>query len=334
MHTVEQKSMTADTRYKRGYTAPESARSAIKAAHRTSPWISAATAGLDIVVVVASTIGCGILGSHIPFWGVPFLVVVGALIVARFCRGLENLVHEGSHFNWSRHDRRLNDALVLAAAVPVGAGIGAYRLGHLRHHGKFGTSADPDLARYVELDLEGIERSSRAAYLRGLVARFGRYQLGWLREVSSGPYVVVAPFCWALLLIVLPSAVLGGLGAAWLSGLTWALGFLVLLPFLRMIAESSEHVYSDADTVFDATVSNIGFLQRAVLHPHNDGYHTLHHMWPGVPHHRIARLHRFLVRNDPAGYGATLRYRTGVRQNPVRSSGVGGHEIREKNSTI
>jgi fatty acid desaturase len=58
----------------------------------------------------------------------------------------------------------------------------------------------------------------------------------------------------------------------------WLVAFPVALPLVRFVAESSEHVYEGTSTVFDATITNLGFLQRFMFHPHNDGYHTVHHL--------------------------------------------------------
>jgi fatty acid desaturase len=247
-------------------------------------------------------------------------MLVGALVIGRQLRGLENLVHEGAHYNWSRHNHRLNDALTVGlAAAPVGAKIADYRAGHMRHHGRFGTVHDPDLRRYRELDLEAMDRSSCGAFALSILRRFPSYQRGWLGEIGADSLWSLLPFVWATLFVVIPALALAGTSAAWGAGMTWALGYLALLPLLRLVAEASEHVYTNSSSVFDATLTNIGWVQRYLVHPHNDGYHTVHHMWPGIPHHQLARVHRTLMLHDPDGYGARLRYRTTIRQNGVYS---------------
>ena len=58
-------------------------------------------------------------------------------------QGLECLVHEASHYNWSRH-RRLNDlAANVLAAIPVFSTVGRYRVGHFIHHRMKGAEDDP-----------------------------------------------------------------------------------------------------------------------------------------------------------------------------------------------
>ncbi|MFI7275334.1 fatty acid desaturase [Streptomyces sp. NPDC049879] len=243
-------------------------------------------------------------------------LAVAVLLAARQLRALECLVHEASHFNWSRKHRTLGDVLAtLLAGVPTGARIADYRSSHLVHHGRFGTSADPDRQRYEELGLEDLDRSGVAPLTLGLLRRFGPYQRGWLATLGSAPVAAALPFAWCAAVVVLPAWLLGDTAWAALAGAAWLATHLLALPALRFLAESGEHVYREADTVFAATVSNLGFLQRALIHPHGDGHHTVHHLWPGVPHHQLARLHRLLLERN-AEYRTGLRYRTRVLESP------------------
>jgi fatty acid desaturase len=239
------------------------------------------------------------------------------VLVARQQRALECLGHEASHYNWSRSHRMLNDVLAdLLAAVPVGARIRAYRVDHLAHHGRFGTADDPDLRRYTAHALEPLDRSSAVRFGRELLVRLIPYAAGWWRAIGTNRRAAAASFSWHAALFAFV-AVLVTPDWAIVIWLNWLVAFVLVLPVLRLAAESSEHTYGQADTVFDATISNLGTLQRRLIHPHNDGFHTLHHLWPGIPHHRLARLHGALVELDPDGYGARLRFRTRLLAEPT-----------------
>ncbi|MFD8889981.1 fatty acid desaturase [Streptomyces sp. NPDC059566] len=89
----------------------------------------------------------------------------------------------------------------------------------------------------------------------------------------------------------------------------------VFLHVLRLIAEADEHIYSDSGTVFDATVSHVGLLHRVPVHPHADGYHTVHHLWPGIPHHALRRVHFMLMVQDPE-YARRIRIRYRLLDTP------------------
>ncbi|MEU9332330.1 fatty acid desaturase [Streptomyces sp. NPDC048290] len=302
--------------YRKGYRPPPALRAEIAAAHRTRPLLTASCAALDVLVAVAVTVACGWALVSLTLWAALPLALAGCAVVARQLRALENLTHEASHYNWARRHRRWNDVLGFAlAGLPTGGRLAAYRESHLRHHGRFGTFEDPDRQRYTALDLEGIRRSSALAFLGSLRSRVVPYQLGWLREVGSDLAVTAATLLWSAVCVALPAALVAGPGAALAAEGLWLVSAFGALPVLRLVAEADEHVYSDCDTVFEATISNIGLLQRVLVHPHADGYHTVHHLWPGIPHHALRRTHRMLMERDPQ-YARRIRLRRGVLDTP------------------
>jgi len=315
----------ADAPYPRGYSTPARERQAVADAHRTRVWWSAGLALLDQAVIVAIVVGCSW-----PGWWTGWRVAAGltaagcgAVLLGRQFRALECLAHEASHHNWTRAHRRLNDLLATAlACVPTGTRLAVYRRSHLRHHRRFGTSDDPDLANYRQFGLEELDRAGVLAFARDALSRMPEYGRRW-RENAEGPGTLpVLPFTWALVVAIIPAGLLWGSWTASVAAAgVWLLGYGCALPVVRFLGESNEHVYSTARTVFDATISNLGLLQRLLIHPHGDGYHTVHHLWPGVPHHRLGALHRRLVANDPEGYGARLRHRTRLLAPPAQGLG-------------
>lgn len=315
----------APERYKRGYNAPHHLRETIVAAHTTQLWRSLGAVATDLAAAGAALAGAAYVTTRFPLGiGVVLAILLAVVVTSRSLRGLENMIHEASHFNWSRRHRRTNDVLAaMLAAAPTGSRISHYRVSHLLHHGQFGTAIDPDRQRYEDLDLEDLDRSSYGPFVRGMARRFIRYEFGWLREMGTSPRYLAVPVCWTAVVLFLPLVVLAGWGTALVAAGLWVVSFGVGLPAVRFVSEVSEHSYRDAQTVFDATLSNTGFLQRLVFHPHNDGFHTVHHMWPGVPHHALRRLHATLLTEDATGYAARLRNRTSVLQSPgVRLTGV------------
>lgn len=308
--------------YRRGYSPPRSMRAAIADAHRTRCGLTLAVAAADHAAIWLLVAAAG--------WAVPHgPAVVGALValvavagIARQLRALECLVHEGSHLNWTRGRRRWNDVLTFAlAGMPTGTRIGDYRASHLLHHGRFGSDQDPDRQRYVELGLDGGRIEPRWFLARHLIRQLPRYQIGWVRTLRVSPVYLLLPLLWTAVAVA-PTALLLGARAAAVGTVVWLAGFLVALPVVRLFGEASEHDFAGTDTVFDATISNLGRWQRLAFHPHNDGYHTVHHLWPGVPHHALPKLHRALLEQDPDGYGRRLRYRTRLLETP--RNGLGG----------
>ncbi|MFI0479432.1 fatty acid desaturase [Actinomadura sp. 9N215] len=312
----------ADRPFRRGYTTPPQERPAIAAAHTTRLWLSTALALLDQAVIVTIVIA----GAWPVLWTGWHIVAglaaagFGAALLGRQFRALENMAHEASHYNWTRHHRRLNDLLAtVLAGVPTGARLDVYRASHLRHHRRFGTREDPDLANYRQLGLEDLDRRSVLAFARDALGLMPTYRRRW-KETSKGTgNLPVMPLVWAVALVIVPARLVwGSWTAALVAAAIWLAGYGVMLPVVRFLGESNEHIYTGSHTVFDSTISNLGLMQRLLIHPHGDGYHTVHHLWPGVPHHRIRSLHRKLLVVDPDGYAARLRYRKRFLSTPVR----------------
>ncbi|MFG2684053.1 fatty acid desaturase family protein [Streptomyces sp. NPDC048392] len=302
--------------YRRGYTSPRGLRDQLAAAHRTKLWRTVCAALADHTVAGGLALLVAWLWVRAaPLWGMS-LALPASMVIARHLRGLENLVHEGSHYNWTRHHRRTNDILAFSmAALPTGQRLRNYRDSHLLHHGQFGTDADPDLRRYRELGIEGISRESLLGFASQVAVLLLRYQRGWLRELRMDIGAISAPVIWSIVAVGCPATLwLGPTGGVVAAG-AWLTSMLVILPVIRFIAEADEHSYSDSSTVFDATITNTGWVQRFLFHPHGDGYHTVHHMWPGIPHHTLVRIHRLLMAEDEK-FASRIRTRTRVLSGP------------------
>ncbi|MGH9213656.1 MAG: fatty acid desaturase family protein [Acidimicrobiales bacterium] len=304
--------------YERGYARPPSIREAVAEAHRTSLLRTTAATALEYSIAIAAATASIAAIRHWPLYLAAPVVGVALVAIARVQRALECLVHEASHYNWSR-SRRVNDVLAdTLVAAPVLSRVARYRRGHLVHHARFGTPADPDLRRYREFDLEGIDRCTRVAFVQALFSRALPYAVGWWSAIGTDRRAVVRSMGWYGVAVAVTTLFVG-LMTAVLAWAVWWVALLVVLPFIRLVGESSEHIYAGTSTVFDATITNTGHLQRLFIHPHGDAFHTLHHLWPRVPHHRLESLHSALCTMDIARYGSQLRRRRRVRDRPTLS---------------
>jgi len=301
----------------RAYTEPPTLRAEIRRLKETSFPVSAGTALAD------HALGFGLIAlvvlsyARLPFAAAAVVNVLALVGIARAQRGLECLVHEASHYNWSRRRRRLNDlAANLLAAIPVFSTVGRYRVGHFIHHRMKGAEEDPCLRRYSELDLEALDRSRLLGFAGGIIRRLPRYIVGWWIAIRTTPSTAVKALAWHGLVIVLPVALVAGPSLALFVWGEWMGAFVLVLPVIRLIGEADEHKYRGTDNVFDATMINDGRLLGLLIHPHNDGYHLVHHLWPSVPHHKLGRLHALLEETDPERYAARVRRRGRVLEDP------------------
>jgi fatty acid desaturase len=298
-----------------GYALPPSLKGHMKEFTQTNWRIPVLLALTDHAFVVVLAI-CGYLAWTL--LATPLALVSMVLIYtgqARALRGLENLVHDGSHYNWVRSRRWLNDVLTnLLTAWPVFASVSRYRIGHLQHHVRFGSLADPDFVRYQQLDVNGLDRSCLPRFALCLGSRLTVYVRGWWQAAGTHPGVILSGLGWHAAVLLTASNVFNPLEVAWTWLVFWAAPFFIVLPVLRFVAETGKHDYRQP-TVFDATISNLGLIHRLIFHPHGDGHHLLHHLFAAVPQYRLPQLHQLLVQNDMGRYRES-RTRTRVLQRP------------------
>ena len=192
----------------------------------------------------------------------------------------------------------------------------SYRFYHLKHHLSFGSDDDTDRVRYEELGIADLDRSDPLKFIVGMIRLMPRYLLDWYWSVGTNINTLKNAICWHFFVWIIPAWVLLGSvsGAIIFWGVYVAIPIFVFLPPLRFLAESAEHTY-EKETVFTASNSNQGFWHQ-FLHPHNDGYHALHHLFAAIPHWQLKRAHLWFLRNDQDGFATEHRFRVWVFEDP------------------
>lgn len=295
-------------RFVQGYELPAAARALLPAWRKTRPLVSVfAAIGNVIAILTVAVLHLLVVGYSL--WLAAVLYAPAVLMISRMLRGLEVLLHEGSHYNWMRH-RSHNDLLVnVFAGFLVFQMVQDYRISHARHHKQLGGDDDPCRRRFVQFGWGNLSRGSAAAYVRGMVSALPAYSANWWRLVCGNRRTVTCGALWHAGAVVLPLAAVltlrfsfGVAESAGLAALAWlayvGAGFTAVLPALRFVAEAAEHDYKSGTTTRTATFNNVGLLHW-FLHPHGDGYHFLHHVDANIPHHRLRAVHAWLTRYDP-----------------------------------
>jgi fatty acid desaturase len=301
--------------FPRGYQPPADVRALIKQASRTHLLRSTFTAVGDLGALLAlAVVGAW---AHLTLawpaaWAVSLLVI---MVMGRFGRAQECLVHEAAHRNWQRNGR-WNDLLAnLLGGFPTASQVGAYRKSHLIHHAHLGSREDPDILRYEEFDLESMTGLRGTELARAVVRRLPRYNWSWYTTIGTSPLTVLLSGVWFAVVIGV-IALLAGAKVAVLAWAHWLVAYALVLPTIRMLGEAGEHRYRYGNTVFNSTISNIGWAHRFIVHPHSDGLHSLHHLWSSVPHHQLKRVHEAIAALDPETYGSQIYWRERVLEAP------------------
>ena len=253
------------------------------------------SSGLAVGCLVSITaVAAGVMTLYQLSWplAVAFYPLAGA-VIARQQRGLELMVHDGSHRAWYRKNPKVNDFMTnVLAAYPSFSDVGEYRGFHGPHHADYGSVRDPCKRRF---------ESMRSAFAPGgLLPTMVSYTTGWYREAVRKPAALVRAAAWHLCVFLIPLGMALGWSTAFIAwGLFWLIPQFAFLPWLRFIAELEEHDYSDGQSESSGTYTNVGWLHTWVVHPLKDGYHLIHHAFPSVPQWKHKALHKLLMQVSP-----------------------------------
>ena len=252
--------------------------------------------------LIAAAIAAALWSGHWAVW------IVAALVVGRCQHALAVLMHDAAHYRLL-DNRALNDFVgQWLCAKPIASHLYIYRTVHLRHHRYLHTDQDPDLSlsapfpcgrrsfvRKLVRDALGVS----ALVMRGYVTvdkTTGRMRFtpgqGNLFRYWSAPTIATR----ALAAAIVGGLVWAGYGLAFLC--LWVLPLLVVYQVILRARGVLEHaaVPDKTDPLRNArTVVSRNPLAQFFLNPHHVGYHLEHHLYPGVPHYYLPRLHAALA---------------------------------------
>ncbi|HEU4439612.1 MAG TPA: fatty acid desaturase family protein [Methylomirabilota bacterium] len=221
--------------------------------------------------------------------------LVAFLVIGSRQKGLENLMHEGTHYNLCP-DRTWNDRIavwLVGAWMTPGWSPSLERPGHVgSHHENFGVRGrDDEFFGYQRLGLGRLPAASRLEGARLIFISFARTTWWRIHGIahSFGPMGIVAAVAVVAALyytrLLLPFIAY------------WVVPYLLVYMPMRFLAEVSEHMALGHGSEFATTRNKLGWFQRYVMHPHGDGFHLVHHLYPRIPHQNLPRAHRLLLRD-------------------------------------
>jgi fatty acid desaturase len=222
-----------------------------------------------------------------------------ALFSTRQMRGLENIVHFGSHNNFSRH-KKTNDLLTNAfSAWPMLQDVRHYRAFHATHHGDYASEKDPCRIRLENIGANTKNITTNRQLLWLIAKWMPKYNQEFYREIQSNFKQVWIFALWHSC-VALAITVLHSWNLALFMTSCWMLIMFFTLPFLRSIAELSEHDYELGTSVAETTFNNLGLLDHLLIHPAGDAWHSLHHLHPTVSWWKQRQAHNYLMKHDSA----------------------------------
>jgi fatty acid desaturase len=208
-------------------------------------------------------------------------------------RALGNLLHEASHGNLSP-SRHLNDYLArLLLAAPLLNSLTVYRDLHARHHAWLGDARrDPDLLPPLAHEGDGwfhvyVRYLSKLSLIRGSLSG---HLIGNHRPYRHQLCIVT---WWAT---TMPALFAANIHLAEVFLALWFGARITVFHAITIFREMTDHYGLKPGGIFSFTreIPDNGVLS-ALIHPHHNGYHLTHHLFPSAPYHQLPELHAQLI---------------------------------------
>lgn len=248
-------------------------------------------------------------------------LMVNFLIASRQ-RGLENLIHESTHFNICKNFK-LNDILTwIFAAWPLFHNIKIERTNHVYgHHQNFwDKKLDPDYKRYKNMGLDQLPANSYFHLIRILLRAFPFYIIDvvpafFLSRDEKIIHSISRLSYWITVFLIFYK-----IEFLWMLLFYWFVPFFTTLVFIRFIAEITEHGSLGCENELFSSRNNLGWFNEYFIHPCADGYHIVHHLFPKIPFFNLKKAHNLLLQDENYAKHGTHCYSFFIPGNSCDSS--------------
>jgi fatty acid desaturase len=241
----------------------------------------------------------------------PAVIAAAALGIAARQHALAILTHQAAHYRMVE-TRWLNDLIGRLCGYPLSTSMLTYRIIHRIHHNHLYSPIDPDLAliagyprgrwylmKKLLKDLFGLTTLKNYRYF------FGQPQAPRDAPPAKGPCDDTSPALRAaarrdrqgvVIFQVLVIALMIATGHLREYLMLWVLPLVTVLQVLLRLRAVAEHgAVGDTSTPLHAARTTLApFWVRWLLFPYEMNYHIEHHLYPSVPHYRLAECHREL----------------------------------------
>lgn len=266
---------------------------------------------IEAVLVIAGQIGAMIAAAWISMLafrvdtslGWATYVLMAFFIGSRY-RALSNIIHECTHFAFTR-DRIWNNHVGRLLSIPMFYSFDSYREVHLSHHlhtGDYEKDLDfKNLKRFRfhdKIDRESIVRHFMTSITLQHVPQYiGRTFF----KKGEGVFFNALRMTYLSTLVLVP--VFSGLG----SVTTWIVVGYVVIPYataLQIISywgDALDHggLLHEDDELLQTRNSVVrNPMLREILFPRNDCFHLVHHLFPHIPAAELPRCHAELLASD------------------------------------
>ncbi|MFP5272827.1 fatty acid desaturase [Coleofasciculus sp.] len=280
----------------------------------------------DWAIIALAALASWWTWQHLPLVLGGMVYFVAILIIGARMRALADLLHQSTHRTLAKN-KFLNLVLgTFPSGYLVLQSYSGYRSSHvILHHGHFGDSKlDPDYIGLQESGLygENLSANSVRLYLWNIIhpATTLTYLRYLLKNRILNPQEELTEKLVRLVYVIVLNSIFIGLGWGWLLVLYWWVPLLTTAnwvgafielfehyPLMEVTSEGIEGKFKNPQTQIQNPKSVDLFMSRNrlcspvanfLLGIHWEGYHLLHHLFPGVPSWRYRLAHQILMKDE------------------------------------
>jgi fatty acid desaturase len=230
------------------------------------------------------------------FWSLP-LYLLAVLVIGNRQHGLLILMHDSSHFRFSRN-RKLNDFFgEFLTAWPLFIRMKAYREKHLAHHKNPNTEMDPDFRedRYPQTRKQILIKLLGDGLALNTLQQFE--EIKRLKTETSTTYKTLRISFYLALAVALTVT---GTWKPYL--LFWIVPSFTWLKVVLRLRAISDHTGVQAkEKPFDTRTIVPTLMDRIFLAPHSCSFHVGHHIYAAVPCYNLGKLHKAIMSHPEMG---------------------------------
>lgn len=233
----------------------------------------------------------------------PAVSIACMLLIATRQHALLVLMHEYSHYRFSRKHALLNDIIGdVLTAFPFFITIHGFRRNHLTHHRYASTPDDPDWISSLKKDRYHFPKTRKQVHIELLKHCIGWYTLSDLKgyTIDAGMAVDLPASTRISRAITAISFIIAAtwFGLWWTVLLYWIVPLATFLMAILYLRDMGEHFGMPAPGIAGSRTVLSGWVERLLICQNGVNFHTEHHLFPSVPFFRLKRLHQALMKDD------------------------------------
>lgn len=234
------------------------------------------------------------------YWSI-WMYLLAVIVIGSRLHAFGILMHDAAHYR-AFENRKYNDVIGELCAWTVTMTLQGYRNSHHWHHRELNTDKDLEWVRkqgQSEFEFPKTHKQMLVMMLRFLTGINAYREVMDIQKVEGEVYVspTLKKIRTAGYLTVLVASVVFGFWQGLI--LYWVVPLLTSLMFFAHVRAVADHFCIEYQHMLNHTRTVTGSrLEMHLFAPHGINYHIEHHLYPGVPFHRLGELHRYLMTKE------------------------------------